>query len=153
MLEWIDVNSFIDYFSSQMYCRNEDWPGNNIRYWKTNDATGKWRWIMYDTDFGMGIWGTSPTDNSLAFATATNGPNWPNPPWSTLLLRMVQVRVDPDGRIALGGATIAKGYRNPPEPDPFAEPGWFLTDDVGALDSSGILRVLGGLTTRSAPAG
>jgi o-succinylbenzoate---CoA ligase len=55
----------------------------------------------------------------------------------------VEVRIDPEGRIALGGATIAKGYRNPPEPDPFAETGWFLTDDVGALDHSGTLRVLG----------
>ena len=55
----------------------------------------------------------------------------------------VQIRIGPDGRIALGGATLAKGYRNPPEPDPFAEPGWFVTDDVGALDDSGILRVLG----------
>jgi O-succinylbenzoic acid--CoA ligase len=55
----------------------------------------------------------------------------------------VQLRVNPDGRIALGGATLAKGYRNPPEPDPFAEPGWFLTDDVGSLDASGTLRVLG----------
>lgn len=58
-------------------------------------------------------------------------------------LHGVQVRVDPDGRIALGGSTLAKGYRNPSEVDPFAEPGWFLTDDVGALDSSGMLRVLG----------
>jgi o-succinylbenzoate---CoA ligase len=55
----------------------------------------------------------------------------------------VHVRIDPGGRIALGGATLAKGYRNPPEPDPFAEPDWFVTNDVGALDSSGILRVLG----------
>jgi O-succinylbenzoic acid--CoA ligase len=55
----------------------------------------------------------------------------------------VLIRIDPDGRIALGGSTLAKGYRNPPEPDPFAEPGWFVTDDVGALDSSGGLRVLG----------
>ncbi|GFG52514.1 o-succinylbenzoate--CoA ligase [Mycolicibacterium agri] len=55
----------------------------------------------------------------------------------------VEVRVGSDGRIALGGATLAKGYRNPPENDPFAEPGWFLTDDVGALDTSGRLRVLG----------
>jgi o-succinylbenzoate---CoA ligase len=55
----------------------------------------------------------------------------------------VEVRIEPEGRIALGGATIAKGYRNPPVPDPFAEPGWFLTDDVGALDPSGALRVLG----------
>ena len=43
----------------------------------------------------------------------------------------------------LGGATLAKGYRNPVAPDPFAEPGWFRTDDVGAIDDSGVLRVLG----------
>jgi O-succinylbenzoic acid--CoA ligase len=43
----------------------------------------------------------------------------------------------------LGGATLAKGYRNPVQPDPFAEPGWFRTDDVGVLDDSGVLRVLG----------
>ncbi|RDH76428.1 o-succinylbenzoate--CoA ligase [Mycolicibacterium moriokaense] len=58
-------------------------------------------------------------------------------------LHGVRIRIDPDGRIALGGDTIAKGYRNPPDPDPFAEPGWFLTDDVGSLDNSGTLRVLG----------
>lgn len=58
-------------------------------------------------------------------------------------LQGVRVRVDVDGRIGLGGATLAKGYRNPPQPDPFREPGWFVTDDVGALDSSGMLRVLG----------
>ena len=55
----------------------------------------------------------------------------------------VEVRIGPSGRIAIGGATVAKGYRNPIEPDPFAEPGWFLTDDVGALDDSGCLSVLG----------
>jgi O-succinylbenzoic acid--CoA ligase len=47
------------------------------------------------------------------------------------------------GRVVLGGATIAKGYRNPVQPDPFAEPGWFHTDDIGTLDDSGVLRVLG----------
>lgn len=47
------------------------------------------------------------------------------------------------GRIVVGGATLAKGYRNPPDPDPFAEPGWFRTDDLGAVGDSGRLRVLG----------
>ncbi|OBF28646.1 O-succinylbenzoic acid--CoA ligase [Mycobacterium sp. ACS4331] len=54
----------------------------------------------------------------------------------------VEVRLD-DSRIELGGVTLAKGYRNPQDPDPFAEPGWFRTDDVGALDDSGVLQVLG----------
>ncbi len=55
----------------------------------------------------------------------------------------VQVRVDADGRIVIGGPTLASGYRNPPDPDPFAEPGWFHTDDIGAVDDSGVLAVLG----------
>jgi len=58
-------------------------------------------------------------------------------------LDSVRVRVLADGRIAIGGATLAKGYRNPIQPDPFAEPGWFYTDDLGALDNSGVLSVLG----------
>lgn len=48
-----------------------------------------------------------------------------------------------DGRIVIGGATLAKGYRNPVDPDPFAEPGWFATDDLGAVSDAGVLTVLG----------
>ncbi|WP_253861884.1 o-succinylbenzoate--CoA ligase [Mycobacterium asiaticum] len=55
----------------------------------------------------------------------------------------VGLRVLADGRIALGGVTLAKGYRNPVQPDPFAEPGWFLTDDLGSVSVSGVLTVLG----------
>jgi O-succinylbenzoic acid--CoA ligase len=55
----------------------------------------------------------------------------------------VRLRVAADGRIALGGATLAKGYRNPVDPDPFAEPGWFRTDDFGAVTDAGVLIVLG----------
>ncbi|WP_231639815.1 o-succinylbenzoate--CoA ligase [Mycobacterium sp. Marseille-P9652] len=55
----------------------------------------------------------------------------------------VRIRIDPDGRIVLGGATLAKGYRNPVDPDPFAESGWFRTGDLGTLDAAGTLTVLG----------
>ena len=61
----------------------------------------------------------------------------------------VRVRIDDSadassgGRVVIGGATLAKGYRNPVQPDPFAEPGWFRTDDIGVVDDSGVLRVLG----------
>ncbi len=57
----------------------------------------------------------------------------------------VQLRLGRDERIVIGGATIAKGYRNPVDPDPFAEPGWFATDDIGGIDDSGVLTVLGRL--------
>ncbi|MCW1959643.1 MAG: o-succinylbenzoate--CoA ligase [Mycobacterium sp.] len=61
----------------------------------------------------------------------------------------VEVRIDDagpagEGRIVIGGATLAKGYRSPPPgPGPFDEPGWYRTDDVGLFDDSGRLRVLG----------
>ncbi len=58
----------------------------------------------------------------------------------------VLVRVAADGRIVIGGATVARGYRNPVDPDPFAEPGWFRTEDLGAINNTGdagVLTVLG----------
>lgn len=66
------------------------------------------------------------------------------------------------GRIVIGGPTLAKGYRTPPDSgdDPFGEPGWFRTDDIGVLDEEGRLTVLGrvdeaistgGLTVMPAP--
>ncbi|MBV8785103.1 MAG: o-succinylbenzoate--CoA ligase [Mycobacterium sp.] len=55
----------------------------------------------------------------------------------------VQLRIADGGRIEIGGPTLAKGYRNPVDPDPFAEPGWFRTNDLGTVDDSGVLTVLG----------
>ena len=83
----LDISSFIDYYATQIFYNNGDWPGNNIRYWKTTDPASKWRYIIFDTDFGLGLNNKSPNFNALAAATATDGPAWPNPPWSTLLLR------------------------------------------------------------------
>ena len=83
----IDINNFIKYFVSQIYFANTDWPGSNIKYWRS-DKNGKWRWILFDTDFGFGLFDANAfKHNTLEFATATNGPGWPNPPWSTLFLR------------------------------------------------------------------
>lgn len=55
----------------------------------------------------------------------------------------VGVRVDRQSRIWLSGPTLAMGYRNPVTPDPFAHTGWFRTDDLGAVDGSGVLTVTG----------
>ncbi len=55
----------------------------------------------------------------------------------------MRLRHRPTGASSIGGATLAKGYRNPVDPDPFAEPGWFRTDDLGAIDDAGVLTVLG----------
>ncbi len=83
----IDVDNYIKYQLSQIYFANLDWPGNNIKFWKTTDTTSKWRWILYDTDFGFGL-SSDASHNTLSFALDPYGPPWwPNPPWSTLLFR------------------------------------------------------------------
>jgi len=82
----MDIENFISYVVAEIYFNNQDWPGNNIKFWRSPET--KWRWILYDTEFGTGIYNsTDYTDNALARALASNGPSWPNPPWSTLLLR------------------------------------------------------------------
>ena len=84
----MDISNFIDYQLSEIYFNNRDWPGNNMKYWKPQFENGKWRWIMFDTDFGFGIYnGNDYTLNTIQFALQTNGPDWPNPPWSTFLFR------------------------------------------------------------------
>ncbi len=86
--ERVDIDNFIDYQLAQIYFDNQDWPGNNIKFWRGHHPGAKWRWILYDTDFGFSIWSTNNyVRNTLEFATDPSGPGWPNPPWSTLLLR------------------------------------------------------------------
>jgi hypothetical protein len=59
----IDIGSFIDYHIANIFINNGDWPTNNIRFWryknqeisdKLNPKDGRWRWLMFDTDFGFG---------------------------------------------------------------------------------------------------
>ncbi len=83
----MEVDNFIKYSVSEIYFDNQDWPGSNIKYWRKS-TNGKWRWIVFDTDFGYGIWNSNAyQNNTLQFALEPNGPGWPNPPWSTLFLR------------------------------------------------------------------
>ncbi|MGF0320212.1 o-succinylbenzoate--CoA ligase [Nocardia fluminea] len=54
-----------------------------------------------------------------------------------------EVRIE-DGRVILGGAMIARGYRNLPDHPAFAEPGWFRTEDAGSFED-GVLSISGRL--------
>ncbi|MEM9916492.1 MAG: CotH kinase family protein [Bacteroidota bacterium] len=83
----MEVENFMDHQIAQIYFDNQD-AGGNIKFWRPQKPNGRWRWILYDTDFGFGLHNpTAYTNNSLAFHTKPDGPDWPNPPWSTFLLR------------------------------------------------------------------
>lgn len=83
----IDIDDYIHYQITQIFVSNTDWPGNNVKFWSPASNYGRWRWILYDLDFGFGLYNSPPSDNTLAFALEPYGPNWPNPPWSTFLFR------------------------------------------------------------------
>jgi CotH kinase protein/Chitobiase/beta-hexosaminidase C-terminal domain/Lamin Tail Domain/FlgD Ig-like domain len=89
----IDIDNFINYNITEIYIDNGDWPGNNIRLWNSTKQGSKWRWLPCDLDFGFGL---SPfgyledhtNHNTLVVATQPDfSGTWPNPPYSTLLLR------------------------------------------------------------------
>jgi hypothetical protein len=63
----MDVQNFIDYQFFQFYFANPD--NGNIRFWKENGKNGKWRWILYDMDWGF----HDPTHPTLKFITNPEG--------------------------------------------------------------------------------
>lgn len=47
----IDEQNYIDYLIAELYCGNTD--QGNIRFFRSSEGDGKWRWILYDTDMGF----------------------------------------------------------------------------------------------------
>ena len=83
----MEVENYIDHQVVQIYIDNED-AGGNIKFWRPRTENGRWRWILYDTDWGYGLHDKRAyKHNSLNFHLEPEGPRWPNPPWSTFILR------------------------------------------------------------------
>ena len=61
----LDVDNYIDYLIMEIFSGNDDWPDNNIYLWRMKtdqyepDAPygqdGRWRWMLFDMDFGFGL--------------------------------------------------------------------------------------------------
>ncbi len=52
----MDVEEFMNILIANIYFENEDWPHNNNKFWRERSENGKWRWYMFDLDFGFGYW-------------------------------------------------------------------------------------------------
>ncbi|MFA9390595.1 MAG: CotH kinase family protein [Prolixibacteraceae bacterium] len=81
----MDVDEYINYQIIQIFFAGNDWPGNNIRFWRSEQQPfNRWRWMLYDLDWTF----TNPNTNVMAVATQIDcNCSWPNPPWSTYLFR------------------------------------------------------------------
>lgn len=61
----VDINEFLNYFLTEIYVVNRDWPGGNIKAWRPK-TYGKWRWILYDTDFGLSLYEQNYSTRSIS---------------------------------------------------------------------------------------
>lgn len=61
---WAEVESRIDLENLATHCimqvwgGNDDWPQNNIKWWRPQTPEGRWRWMLYDVDFAFGRYDT-----------------------------------------------------------------------------------------------
>ena len=69
--KWIDVSEYLNVMILNLFYGNIDFPGNNIVFWRPNEDAKKsplpkrWRVILKDTDFGLGLYGRSSDYNTI----------------------------------------------------------------------------------------
>lgn len=78
MSSFMDLNNMADYFIAETYYPNDDWMGgtnNNLKLWRPRKDGGKFRYLIYDLDFGLGYSGTV-TNNMLSVARNASPHNY-----------------------------------------------------------------------------
>ena len=80
----MDVTNYIDYWIAQVYFGNTD--SVNIRFWREQSDTGKWRWIVYDLDWGFFTW----NHNTLVYVTHPAGTGYASRLWTTIMTNLLR---------------------------------------------------------------
>lgn len=77
----MDMDEYVDYQIFQQFIVNTDWPGNNTKIWREKE-NGKFRWILFDTDFGFGLPGYEylggPSRDMISWCVGQRGTQWAN---------------------------------------------------------------------------
>ena len=78
----VDLDSMIDFYAAEIYIGNADWnPRKNTRLWRVrtpeneSNGDGRWRWILYDTEFSSSLYGWTHSSfeyNSFSAAVAAD---------------------------------------------------------------------------------
>ena len=109
--KWMDTTEFLNLMLTNLFFNNRDFPGNNIVMWRPRTEDGRWRWIMKDTDFGLGLYDTKPDYNTIKWVNDNNYDSntaWANQPEHTLLFRQL-MKTDDFKREFLDRAAIYMG--------------------------------------------
>ncbi len=71
----IDIGNFMNYMQAEMFDNNRDWPHNNMKKWRVASQKTKWKWFLYDTDFGFGTSYSMSNGNIFEYVTNPAGTN------------------------------------------------------------------------------
>ena len=86
----MDLDEYLNLMIMNLYYNNQDFPGNNFMMWRPREEGGRWRFIAKDTDFGMGLYGTQATYQTIKWLYDHNydyNRNWANESKHTRLFR------------------------------------------------------------------
>ncbi len=58
-----DIDNMTDYFIFETAINNSDWGHNNLKLWRDQGTEGKWRYLAFDFDVGLGGRGWTTADD------------------------------------------------------------------------------------------
>lgn len=113
----IDIEEFSHYLIFEIWFDNRDWLGNNIKSWRPRTPHGRWRWLLYDVDRGIGLYDKVDGD-TLAYAMAGGDPAPSPAPTASeifqMLLEVPAFRIEFANRYAdLMNTLLAPGRTRP----------------------------------------
>ena len=102
--QWIDVSEFLNVMVMNLFYGNLDFPGNNLVFWRPNEDAKdcplpkRFRIIVKDTDFGLGLYNRSSDVNTIdmIYNPSKHSDNWAFSEVATRLFR--NMMEDPEMR-------------------------------------------------------
>ncbi|MCB9325649.1 MAG: CotH kinase family protein [Lewinellaceae bacterium] len=90
--DWIDVDNYIDYQIFEIFIGNQDWINNNTKFWRPKTPSGKWKWVLWDTDYALGTQKNYPVGHPdfdfMHMVTSWGG--WGNDDWTWMFRNIVE---------------------------------------------------------------
>jgi hypothetical protein len=80
----VDIDDLMLYYAYQTYMGNHDWPNNNLKRWRYTgpweegmapELDGRWRYIIFDLDWTLGLYEDPPNPNKPTFREMMNTGN------------------------------------------------------------------------------
>jgi len=87
------IENFVDYQIYEIFIGNQDWLSNNIKFWRPRTENGIWKWVLWDTEYGLALFYPDysigyPNFNFLHMALTWGG--WGSDDYTYLLRNLVE---------------------------------------------------------------